>query len=81
MPRTVRIELSGDQLAALRLQAVERGLTLEDWLGVLAGREVSAANCREIAQSAAERLGRAESGSDRPGSNEPGSDIPGQGGG
>ncbi|HMD72161.1 MAG TPA: hypothetical protein VKF41_12490 [Bryobacteraceae bacterium] len=52
----MRIELTAGQVAALEAQAAEQGLTLEDWFRVLAGREVSAANCRRIAHEAAARI-------------------------
>ena len=56
MPQTVRIELSPAQMAVLEAQAAERGLTIEDWFKVLAEREVSAVNCRQIARDAAARI-------------------------
>jgi hypothetical protein len=56
MPQIVRIELSAGQVAALEAQAAAQGLTLEDWFRALAEREVSAANCRRIAQAAAARI-------------------------
>jgi hypothetical protein len=56
MAKAVRFELSDEQMAALSAQAAAQGLTLEDWFKVLAGREASAANCRQIAQDAAARI-------------------------
>lgn len=47
----MRIELSDEQMAALKAQAEAQGLTLADWLKALAAEEAASAHCREIAEA------------------------------